>query len=414
MPMKKIMPVFVVFLMLFCTQGCGTAVETAATPESASPTAHAAAQELTPTTMLLEHKTVEMYRGNLERNGVFTAEAPVDNADLLWQAEGATPSASPVWVGSQLLVGSPDGLSALDSQTGGLVWKTQTSATVSSAPAYWSETLFVGDANGVLTAFKSQTGQQQWTYQSSGSISSSPAVDDSGVYFGSMDGFFYALNPENGQLLWKFEVAGTVDPASGISKGVRGTPALSGNTLVFASAQTGGASAELIVYALDKTSGQKLWEYSTWNQITGPAIAEGVVYFGGFGTFTGLRLSDGEPVFNFETDIVSSAPAIVDGVAIFGCDDGHVLAVSLRTGEQKWAFNVGDSINSAPSVSGHMVYFGTSTGTLYAIDIPSGQAMWIYETGDRISSSPLVAEGAVYFTSDNGTVYALTSRSAGN
>ncbi len=155
---------------------------------------------------------------------------------------------------------------------------------------------------------------------------------------------------------------------------MRGTPALSGNTLVFASARAAGKRGA-IVYALDKISGQKLWEYPTWNQITGPAIADGVVYVGGFGTFTGPRLSDGEPVFNFETDIVSSAPAIVDGVAIFGLDDGHMLAVSLRTGEIKWAFNAGSALSSAPSVSGQMVYFGTGAGTLYAIDIPSGQAI---------------------------------------
>jgi len=405
MSKTKIMSGFVMFLMLFCAQGCGAAVETSVNPVNNIPIE--TALEPTPTAMPILPQVLEMYRGNLERNGVFTSKAPVENAGLLWQAAGASPSAPPVLVSSQLLVGSPDGLTALDSQTGALVWKAQTGGAVSSAPAYWSDMLFVGDSNGVLYALNSQTGERQWTYQSGGSISSSPAVDESGVYFGSMDGYFYALDPQSGQLMWKFEVAGTVDPASGISKGVRSTPALSGNTLVFASTQIGGASAELFIYALDKSSGQKLWEYSTWNQITGPAIAEGVVYFGGFGTFTGLRLSDGEPVFNFETDIVASAPAIVDGAAIFGLDDGHMLAVSLRTGEQKWSFNSGSVISSAPSVSGQMVYFGTNTGTLYAIDIPSGQAMWIYETGDRIASSPLLAEGAVYFTSDNGSIYAL-------
>jgi hypothetical protein len=46
------------------------------------------------------------------------------------------------------------------------------------------------------------------------------------------------------------------------------------------------------------------------------------------------------------------------------------VALSLRTGEEKWSFNCGSAIYSAPSVSGHMLYFGTSTGALYAIDIP--------------------------------------------
>jgi len=408
----KVVPIFVVLILLFCAQGCSASPETAA-PEAAIPTENPAALSSSPTPIPDQSGTYAMYRGNLERSGFFTAQAPVENAGLLWQAQGAAPGASPVLAGGQLLVGGPDGLSALDSQTGSLLWHSKTAGAVTSAPAYWSGMLFVGDANGILYALESQTGEQRWTYQTGGSIYSSPAVEESGVYFGSMDGFFYALNPQSGQLLWKFEVAGTTDPASGISKGVRNTPALSGSTLVFSSAQSGGASAELYLYAVDKSSGQKLWEYTTWDKITSPAIAEGVVYVGGFGTFTGLRLSDGEPVFNFETDIVSSAPAIVDGTAIFGLDDGHVLAVSLLTGEPKWSFNIGSAFSSAPSISGHMVYFGSSTGTFYAIDIPSGQEMWIYETGDRIASSGLPAEEMVYFTSDNGTVYALNSRPAG-
>jgi len=407
MSKMKISSLFVLFLMIFCAQGCRAAVETAANPQAAIPSENAAALDPIPTMTPAPPLALAMYRGNPERDGLFTGDAPVENASLLWQAEGASPGASAALVGAQLLIGSPDGLSALDVQTGKLLWHTSTAGAVTSAPAYWSDTLFVGDTNGVFNALKNQSGEQLWTYQTGGEISSSPAVDEGGVYFGSMDGYFYALDPRTGQELWKFAVGGVSDPGSGISRGFQSAPALSGSTLVIASAQRGGASAELFVYALDKSSGQKLWEYSTWNQITGPAIVEDVVYFGGFGTFTGLRLSDGEPVFNFETDIVSSAPAIVDGAAIFGLDDGRVLAISLRTGEQKWSFNSGSAVVSAPSVSGQMVYFGTSTGTLYAIDIPSGQAMWIYETGERIASSPLLAEGAVFFSSDTGSVYAL-------
>src|SRR5690606_33437379 len=105
-------------------------------------------------------------------------------------------------------------------------------------------------------------------------------------------------NPQTGQELWKFAVGGISDPASGITRGFQSTPALSSSTLVFASAQHGGASAELSLYAVDKASGNLLWEYSDWNQITGPAISDGVVYFGGFGAFTGLNLQDGSPVFS--------------------------------------------------------------------------------------------------------------------
>jgi|GEM_PF-2722395 hypothetical protein len=72
----KTLPVLIVFILLFCAQGCSAAPEAAIPPETAP--------EPTPTMMPVLPQTVEMYRGNPERSGVFTGGAPVENAGLLW------------------------------------------------------------------------------------------------------------------------------------------------------------------------------------------------------------------------------------------------------------------------------------------------------------------------------------------
>jgi len=395
------------FVILSLTAvGCGTKAKTTPGTEESQqmviPTAEQAAQSAA----VIQPLTAVNYRGGAARAGAFIDRGPVENAALLWQFEGAAASASPILVGTTVIFGTGEGITAVDSRTGSEVWRFAGSP-VSAAPAYWDGTLYAASENGAIYALNPLTGQQLWAYASGGPVFSAPAVDESGVYFGSMDGFFYALNPKTGQELWKFAVGGTSDPAAGIIRGFRSAPALSGSTLVFASSQSGGASAELSLYAVDKASGTLLWEYSDWNQLTAPAVADGVVYFGGFGSFIGLNLQDGSPVLRVETDIVLTAPAVAGGLAFFGCDVGFLYAVDLRSGEIKWRFNSGSPVVSAPAVSGNMVYFGSGSGTFYGLDIPSGQAMWIFETGARIASSPLIAENAVFFSSDAGTVYAL-------
>lgn len=349
-----------------------------------------------------------MYRGNLTRTGVYQSPGPKVLPELAWQSQALGPIlSSPAIADGYLYFGSDVGLHALDVWTGEELWTFETEARVSSSPAISNGSIYFGSHDGRFYSVAETTGQLDWTFNTGDRITSSPANFDGMVYFGSYDGFFYGLDAQTGAEVWKFDVAGIVDPDSGIQKGINSSPAVSEGVVLFGTTQVGGASAELYLYAVNSQTGEELWKYQAWNRVTSPAVLNGIVYFGGFGSIYGLDMEDGSLTFEFESGIVSTEPALHEEGAFFGTEDGLLFAVDLQTSEEIWSFNTGDIITSAPSVSGGVVYFGCSDGRLIALDIQTGQALWSYETGGRISTSPVIAAGVIYIGNDEGVLFAL-------
>ena len=69
------------------------------------------------------------------------------------------------------------------------------------------------------------------------------------------------------------------------------------------------------VYALNATSGAKLWNYTT-------------------GSY------------------VDSSPAVVGGVVYIGSDDGNVYALNAANGAKLWNYTTGGQVASSPAVVG--------------------------------------------------------------
>jgi outer membrane protein assembly factor BamB len=241
-------------------------------------------------------------------------------------------------------------------------------------------------------------------------ITSSPAVSNGKVYFGSWDGFLYALNAQTGEEVWKFEVDGFNNRSDGLYKGVSSSPAISDGVIFFGSDQMGGASKELFFYALDAETGEKLWAYSSWNAITSPAVLDRRVYFGGFFEFKGLDIDQGTEVISIGYDTFTiTPPAVLDGMAFFGCDFGLLHAVDVNTGTEKWNTFSGDAsaISRAPSGADGVVYFSSGHGFLIALDIQTNQILWEYEVGVSITTSPVILDGVIYIGTKEGQLFAL-------
>ena len=95
-------------------------------------------------------------------------------------------------------------------------------------------------------------------------VDSSPAVVNSIVYIGSDDYNVYALNATTGSKIWSFGTGYYVDSCPAVANGV-----------VYI------GSEDYNVYALNATSGSKIWSYPTSSQVeSSPAVADGVVYVG--------------------------------------------------------------------------------------------------------------------------------------
>ena len=353
-----------------------------------------------------------IYRGNLERTGVYQSAGPKTSPGVRWKfnTEGVISNSSPIVYEHIAYIGSENGLFAVDIQTGQSLWNYQTNGSVQTSPSLEDGIVYFGSLDGLLHALDCQTGEPLWSFDTGGEIRSSPILYQGMVFFGGDDGFFYALDAQTGQESWRFEVAGTVDPLAGFYKAVRAAPAISGDSVLFGNTQIGGASAELKFYALDTKTGDVHWTFDAWNLTSSPVVADGVVYFGGFMSFVGLDLESGSPEFTFTMDWGGIyPPAIFDGIAYFGTDNGSLHALDLQTNEEIWIFESGRSVtfDTAPSIADGVIYAGSGDGFMYAVDLQTGQFLWEFETGGWISSSPVIFEGVLYFGSADGYLYAL-------
>ncbi|MFQ5554639.1 MAG: PQQ-binding-like beta-propeller repeat protein [Acidimicrobiia bacterium] len=218
--------------------------------------------------------------------------------------------------------------------------------------------------------------------------------------------------------------------------------------------------------------GEAVWEFSFGGEYhdeagglhSSPAIADGVVYFGGSnGTAYALDLETGDEIWAFPatdeaaiTDFIALSDEAVFFKVTTNPDDPPLLllAVDRHTGAELWRFqppgeevrvrnptfadgvvytgtneffyaldaDTGDVLwrfrpeGGAPGPAGPatvvdgVVYFGTPAALLYAVDINSHEELWPFPTGPTatgVASRPTVDDGVVYFGSDDAIFYAV-------
>jgi outer membrane protein assembly factor BamB len=72
-----------------------------------------------------------------------------------------------------------------------------------------------------------------------------------------------------------------------------------------------------------------------------------------------------------------------------------------------WRFETRSLVSSSPAVVDGVVYFGSWDSVMYALDIETGELLWSYKARSAISSGPAVVDGMVYMTSWDASVYAF-------
>ncbi|MFI5192584.1 MAG: PQQ-binding-like beta-propeller repeat protein [Chitinophagales bacterium] len=135
---------------------------------------------------------------------------------------------------------------------------------------------------------------------------------------------------------------------------------------------------------------------------------------------------------------IFSSPAVINGMAFIGSEDGNLYALDVQSGKQRWKFATGGAVHSSPAVYGNTVFFGSFDGYYYAVDIRHGKLRWKFKTEgekqiggkgyfgmkpadmemndlwDYFLSSPLIIpegkEQTVYFGSSDGNLYAVNAR----
>ena len=200
--------------------------------------------------------------------------APTGGPREIWRV-GANGHGRPV-VGSGIVyfLSADHQVSALNAQTGRLVWSSSTGepgqSTAGSAAALAGDTLVAGDYN--LVAFDRRTGAFRWRFTPA--IGYGPGiylgdVTDRVVLSGSPAGRIYAIHARSGELAWSQSVAGSA--ATTVFQPATDGRLVAAGFTVFQAPNAGG------VAAFDLASGRDLWR-TTFPKAPDPLLGTG---FGG-------------------------------------------------------------------------------------------------------------------------------------
>jgi outer membrane protein assembly factor BamB len=166
--------------------------------------------------------------------------------------------------------------------------------------------------------------------------------------------------------------------------------------------------------AIDSETGELIWAYKMSGEVTTrPAIADGIACFGSNdGYVYAVDLYSGQELWRFKTkgEILSS-PTIVAGVVYFGCDEGSVYALNVLSGDEIWRFENRKPIESSPAYSNGKVFFGCDDFNVYAVDATTGKEEWRFRTEGPVTASPAVSGGIVFIGSSDFYLYALDENS---
>ena len=193
---------------------------------------------------------------------VYGVDARTGNGQ--WEFEtGGTVERGPTAVDGRFYVVDTIGDVYAISAGGRTLWETEITGLTGGSPAVGHGTVFVGSDEGV-TALDAETGEELWTTpETSHWVDSQPTVDDESVYAMSRDGTLVAFGL-GGEERWTASVGGHASTS----------PVLAGERIV-----AGDRDGRIV--ALDAADGTELWAIETEDPVTAtPAIADGTVYVG--------------------------------------------------------------------------------------------------------------------------------------
>ncbi|MFJ8598453.1 PQQ-binding-like beta-propeller repeat protein [Streptomyces shenzhenensis] len=243
-------------------------------------------------------------------------------------------------------------------------------------------------------------GWRPWRFRMSNDVWGTPAVADDLVYVTSFE--VHVLDVATGRRRFK-----TRDVAWSMAVADGRIHASDGPTL----------------FALDAREGSDLWRLSTDAWVYSLKADRGTVVTGTRGGGAqAWEAAGGQKLWEIsgcQTDFEApeAGPAVHDGT-VFVWQDARLRALEARTGEERWAYPIGDAascgmvpvrLTHAPDGS---VYISAGSRVL-AIDVASGLVRWHFEAPAVFLSppafvpGPAVTGGGIYLADYLGTVYAL-------
>lgn len=250
------------------------------------------------------------------QDGVLYALSPADGAKL-WQFTTNAPIYAPATLsGGLLYVASGDGvLYAINPATGTAVWMFPTGSPLHAQPIVADGVVFFGSNNTRLYALDALTGQPFWKdgILTQGAVESPVAVSDGRVFFGSGDARLYSLAQASGGEYWRVSLGDAVYARPVVQDGT-----------VYA------ASAGQTLASIDALTGKKNWELRAESALTTSLlVVDNVIYYTAAANprLYAVDRKTGQPLWNIDTgDWLVGPPQMLNGILYLAGKEGSILA----------------------------------------------------------------------------------------
>lgn len=227
---------------------------------------------------------------------------------------------------------------------------------------------------------------------------------------------FYSCNSDESGLQWKYSTNGEIFAH----------PVIKGDMIFI-------GSMDSVFYALDKTSGERIWSVRTNAPIQSTALTyKKTVYIKSGNSAFAIGQKKGELIWSYAAkpmqqtgkmdpwDFHSGSPAINDSLIYFGFQNGQVLGFDLENGKIKDTIGYGEqvAIKSGLLISKDILYFGGWNGKVYAFNLKEDRLEWIYKTYEeqayptfgQVNTDLVIADNLLYFGARNPEMQVIDIR----
>ncbi|MCH2549662.1 MAG: PQQ-binding-like beta-propeller repeat protein [Alphaproteobacteria bacterium] len=293
-----------------------------------------------------------------------------------------------------------------------------------SGPVVSEGKVYTLDANSLVSAYNSKTGSLIWkTFISpkeeiDGSWGGGLAIDNNLIIAAGGFAEVVALNSTNGKEIWRTKVSGPVRAAPSV---------LNGRVFV--------VTKDNQLYAIPSKNRETLWTHSGFEEFVGlmgsatPAAKHDIVVVPySSGELYALRVENGQKVWGENlaairrVDAVSALadirgrPVINRGKVYAISHSGRMMSIDLYTGRRIWEVPLG-GVNQ-PWISGEFLFVLTNQAKVAAVKVNDGRIRWLTpldlysdpkDREGRISwSGPILAGGKLILSGSHGLVLSLS------
>ncbi|MFT4556646.1 MAG: PQQ-binding-like beta-propeller repeat protein [Planctomycetales bacterium] len=240
------------------------------------------------------------------------------------------------------------------------------------------QSLYVQSSGGIITAFDSETGQKRWAVQlGRHNLPSQACVSNDDKVLAIVGTSLYALDKITGELIWEISLPNSASTS----------PSVDDQRLYY-----GTLDGSVYAYDLKKieelhndnllpqwTNVALLWRYKAAGEITTQAISNELTlnFASRDNSLYALNASDRKLQWQFETDQPVSAPlGHSPGFVYLASEDFNVFCIKQDTGSVRWQFVAGLPIRREVRIIDNNCYVFPHLGGVFCISKITGERRW--------------------------------------